>query len=728
MNFKYTLLAFFILIIILTANTCLPNTVWNIAVDDLREKIKKSDYSFLKEGMITRTNLNEVMKLGPGASYYFYYIFLKAGYKDHALQMLLMSFEKERKIFSQEAGIILLRNLLKEEDYETCENRAKLFLKKHGKSDRGNEGRKILIEAIYWQKKDSEVLATLNKYYPDVKKLLTEEPELILFRAVALSRLKKIEWHESFRQLFIEVQNYEIIKRAHDYIMGDEALYNTFNDEMKHFILAKNMLGLGNTSLALPLIEMFIKKLDFNMIQTSSIIKELGFTYFSANEYRRGADFLSSLSKKCTGKNKLDALEMAGRLYRKNEQYQTAIEHLKKVSLGTDNSDQRDRAVWFLLDCVQELSPEEFVYEVQQYAPGWNDPTYFDDVLEKEIAELISLKKWQKIKELHTVLKNYISNKIDSCFCLIRARMLSLGYLKPESGSHTKEIETFLKKATSVQGVWYTGFFASALLGETPDFLKHTQKKKNIRSNSFSGVEELISGFFDYSLPLEGYAMVSEKKEALGEKLLSHAARLLSEQECESESLLVMAYNAYQRDYKLTIDEMQYLYPLAYSTIIEENGKKQEIENYLLYALIREESAFDPSIVSSAGAVGLSQLMPETAADLAGWMRMKNYDLYDPETNITLGAYYFARLFRLLENLPKTLIAYNAGLGRLRKWEKTYRGFTDDFFVELLPYKETRGYVKKIIASTIVYAYLYWGKKPHEIFALIYPGLFKSGQ
>jgi soluble lytic murein transglycosylase len=301
--------------------------------------------------------------------------------------------------------------------------------------------------------------------------------------------------------------------------------------------------------------------------------------------------------------------------------------------------------------------------------------------------------------------------------------------MTPESGNRTKEIQTFLKKAASIEGVRYSGFLAASLSGETANFLKHTKKEKNVfESKSFSGTEKLVSGFFDYGLPLEGYAMVSEKKESLGEKLLFHAAQMLSEQKCDRESLLVMAYYAYRKDYKLTGDEIRYLYPLAYSHIIEKNAKEQKIENFLLYALIREESAFDPSIVSSAGAIGLSQLMPETAVDLAAWMRMDTYDLYDPETNIALGAYYIARLSRRLKSLPKTLIAYNAGLGRLRKWEKEYRGFTDDFFVALLPYKETRGYVKKIIASTVVYAYLYWNKTPQEVLSLIYPGLFKNIQ
>lgn len=728
--------AFFILAIILTAGSCSPSSIWNIPSDRLRKQIQKSDYSFLKEATIKSSNLGEVTRLGPGAAYYFYYIFLKAGFRAYALQMLLISCEKEKKIFREESWLPLLRHLLNDKNYPACEKYAKTFIKKYGESKRGKEGKRILIEALYRQKKDEEVVKSLETYFHEEEPSFQDDPELLLFKAVSSSRLNTDGWKDDIIRLFLEIGDAEIIKRAYDYIIGEKVLYNAFDEDMKRYMAAKNSLCLDDSdeikALALPVIEAYVKSIERPDLRTRAMIKTLGLTYLSLDEAGRGAKLLSSLSADLSGKSALDAFEMAGRCYRKNEQYSLAVKYLGKVidrSKNDDhrskNDDQKERAVWFLLDCIQELSPDSFIEAAGRYAPHWRDPSYFDDVLEKEIAELVSLKKWKTIFALHDVLKDHISDEIDSQLSLLRARILSLGYLTVEGVDRTKEINRLLKKAASVGGMEYSGFLASALTGETPRFFRSLHgKNKQIRPESFSGIEAVISGFFEYGLPLEGYEMISENKEELGKNLLLHASRMLSEQGCDREALLVAAYYAYKKNYILTGEEMRYLYPRAFATFIDAHAEKREIRTHLLYALVREESAFDPAIVSSAGAVGLSQLMPETASDLAGWMRLEEYDLYDPETNISLGSYYFARLYRLIESLPKTLIAYNAGMGRLRSWEKTYRGFTDDFFIELIPYKETRGYVKKIIVSAVIYACLYGKESPKQILSEILPGLF----
>ena len=179
-----------------------------------------------------------------------------------------------------------------------------------------------------------------------------------------------------------------------------------------------------------------------------------------------------------------------------------------------------------------------------------------------------------------------------------------------------------------------------------------------------------------------------------------------------------------RKNYQLTDKEILYSYPPAYKSIIDLNAKKRGFDASFFYALVREESAFDAGNTSPVGAVGLTQLMPPTANDIAGWLRLDEYDLTNPETNVLMGAYYYSRLLRLLESIPKTLIAYNAVLGRLRSWEKKYKGLPIDLFIEALPYRETRGYLKKIIVSACIYSYLYEKKPPYEVFSQLFPDMF----
>ena len=86
--------------------------------------------------------------------------------------------------------------------------------------------------------------------------------------------------------------------------------------------------------------------------------------------------------------------------------------------------------------------------------------------------------------------------------------------------------------------------------------------------------------------------------------------------------------------------------------------------------MVREESYFDPRIVSSAGAVGLSQLMPSTAASVAQKLHIVDPDLRDPATNLAIGVRHLKDLLGSTGSATKALLAYNAGLSRLRQWEQ----------------------------------------------------------
>lgn len=136
------------------------------------------------------------------------------------------------------------------------------------------------------------------------------------------------------------------------------------------------------------------------------------------------------------------------------------------------------------------------------------------------------------------------------------------------------------------------------------------------------------------------------------------------------------------------------------------------VDRALVFAVMRQESRFDPRLVSSAGATGLMQIMPLTAQHV----RDRNDDiddasraaLFDPATNLELGQRYMAELMGMPEignNLMLMLAAYNAGPGTLQRWRRELSSIDDDplLFMESLPYAETRGYVEKVMANFWVY-------------------------
>jgi soluble lytic murein transglycosylase len=165
---------------------------------------------------------------------------------------------------------------------------------------------------------------------------------------------------------------------------------------------------------------------------------------------------------------------------------------------------------------------------------------------------------------------------------------------------------------------------------------------------------------------------------------------------------------------RLSEPELELYYPKAFAELIEPLAARAGIPDHILYALVREESYFDVDIVSSAGAVGLSQLMPSTAAAVARGLQMSDPDLRDPATNLTLGARHLGELLSSVDSPTKALLSYNAGLKRVRQWERAFRGFPADLFVESVPIAETRGYVRKILVTSVMYAFLYRDADPRE--------------
>ncbi len=139
----------------------------------------------------------------------------------------------------------------------------------------------------------------------------------------------------------------------------------------------------------------------------------------------------------------------------------------------------------------------------------------------------------------------------------------------------------------------------------------------------------------------------------------------------------------------------------------EENG----LDKYLVYAVIKAESNFNPNVKSNADARGLMQLMEETAVERSNVIENEDieaYDLYDPETNIKLGTSYLSYLLELYDgNTVLAIIAYNAGLGNVKQWIKDGVIKPDGSDIENIPYKETENYVRKILRDYQMYLKIY---------------------
>ncbi len=146
-------------------------------------------------------------------------------------------------------------------------------------------------------------------------------------------------------------------------------------------------------------------------------------------------------------------------------------------------------------------------------------------------------------------------------------------------------------------------------------------------------------------------------------------------------------------------------YPEPYADMVLSAEQTLPLPRGLVHAVMRQESEFLPTAISPAHAVGLMQLLPETARVVEGDPKIDEHALMDPATSIRIGAKYLrALLTRFHGSIPLAVAAYNAGPEAIERWIARSQGETLDVFVEKIPYAETRAYVIAVMSSFGAYA------------------------
>jgi len=151
------------------------------------------------------------------------------------------------------------------------------------------------------------------------------------------------------------------------------------------------------------------------------------------------------------------------------------------------------------------------------------------------------------------------------------------------------------------------------------------------------------------------------------------------------------------------------VYKLDYSDCVEKYAKEYDVDQYLIFAIIKAESNFEKDAVSSRGAQGLMQLMYTTAEEVAKKLDvdLNEKNILEPDINIKLGTKYISILIQKYNNINLALAAYNAGSGNVDGWlEKgTLKENGED--IENIPFTETNNYVRKILRDYEIYKEIY---------------------
>ena len=158
---------------------------------------------------------------------------------------------------------------------------------------------------------------------------------------------------------------------------------------------------------------------------------------------------------------------------------------------------------------------------------------------------------------------------------------------------------------------------------------------------------------------------------------------------------------------------LKIIYPKTYKEIVSVYSEKYNVEENLVFALIKAESNFNSEAVSHRDAIGVMQIMEETAKDVANKNSIKieneniKQELLKIDNNINIGTKYLSTLLEKYKNKEIAVAAYNAGIGTVDGWIQKEIIKSDGSDIENIPYKETKNYVRKILRNYKLYEELY---------------------
>lgn len=151
------------------------------------------------------------------------------------------------------------------------------------------------------------------------------------------------------------------------------------------------------------------------------------------------------------------------------------------------------------------------------------------------------------------------------------------------------------------------------------------------------------------------------------------------------------------------------VYKLEYTEYVKKYANEYNVDEYLIYAIIKAESNFEPNAESHRGAKGLMQLMYSTAEDISKriGIELNEDNILEPDININLGTKYISMLIQKYNNINLALAAYNAGSGNVDGWIEKETLKSDGSDIENVPFTETNNYVRKILRDYEIYKNIY---------------------
>ena len=629
-----------------------------------------------------------------------------------------MAWDRTSGIVKKEAGLALIGHLSSAGLWDTLLGFSQEYNTAFGAEWRAERAQIEALDALGQHTEVLSLIAHLGSAYPDES--AKDADALAWFGAVADMRSGGKKWAKALRRLLLERPGSVWTSRTYDLTQADPQFRGIFSPQEFHALAMRDAVG----------------HKDFGLAYKEALLGSaaaMGGTASPAMIADVGKAFLHSGQLK-VGEGNFMARGWTARYYKARfaralEQWQTADGLFTKCVTDAPTQTDADAARWYAADCAYhadlaaaKASARDAALDRLVAASAlWKDPAYFSDLVNNLFRDALRERDWRLIGKMAARLAPRLTADTAArvAYTAARAEELGLGAetAASEEGAASSAVQ-FATIADNRAAPLHYRALAAWRAGIEPTLFSFKETPSNVATNPPGGISEtesFVAGIAGFGLADIALSEARARKADLDDEALRRlAARLssLGRPDCALRLGLDLVgrpgYEPRRSDYEL-------LYPRPYLDEIRSLKLESKIPERLALGLIRSESIFRADAVSWAGAIGLSQLMPATAAEQAKALGLKSYDLMAPKDNLSIGLAHFASLLGRTDGKPlHAMMAYNAGWGRLKTWVAESGNLPDDLMLEALGIEETRQYCRNILQATVMYAELYYGKSVGE--------------
>ncbi|MGB4586769.1 MAG: lytic transglycosylase domain-containing protein [Rectinemataceae bacterium] len=376
----------------------------------------------------------------------------------------------------------------------------------------------------------------------------------------------------------------------------------------------------------------------------------------------------------------------------------------------------------------------------------WKDAAYFDDIIESYDRLLLKEKSWDDVLSLLLLIGERVSPGMKTRLMYQSGRLIeeNLALVRERTEEERAAItgEYFRAILENKDAEEYYRTMSAWRLGLSPPYLENMpdlstsagdgepegtegavasalSAANGASTANGGGIQSalvLIRNYLNYDLDEMASALAMNYLGSIDKSVIAGLAFALSTEGQHNAALRLARDAVYRGAGSLHPELYGLVYPKAWNDIVASGAAIPGIPEALAYGIIRSESAFDPKAVSYAGAVGLAQLMPATAAETAKGLKMTGYSLTNPADNVRIGMTYYSYMLNRFGGKPmRAMFAYNAGPSRMMAWTMESGELADDILLETLHLAQPMQYAKNIIQASLAYGKIHYGIDPRAL-------------